>query len=69
MSPEGTRRPVDRWRSGFYRIALGANLPIVAGYFDNAGKRAGFGPVFHPTGNTRAEIEEMRAYYTGLARR
>jgi 1-acyl-sn-glycerol-3-phosphate acyltransferase len=69
MSPEGTRRPLDRWKSGFYRIARGADLPIVAGYFDNAGKRAGFGPVFHPTGNTEAEIDRMRAFYAGMSRR
>jgi len=69
MSPEGTRRPVSRWKSGFYRIALGANLPIVAGYFDNARKRVGFGPVFHPAGNTEAEIDSMRAFYRGFARR
>jgi 1-acyl-sn-glycerol-3-phosphate acyltransferase len=69
MAPEGTRKPVDRWKTGFYRIALGAGLPIVAGYFDNQGKRVGFGPVFHPTGNTEAEIDVMRAFYAGLPRR
>lgn len=69
MSPEGTRRPVDRWKSGFYRIAKGANIPIIAGYFDNAARRVGFGPVFHPTGNPRTQIDEMRSFYSGMVRR
>lgn len=69
MSPEGTRNPVTRWKNGFYRIAQGANIAIVAAYFDNAGRRAGFGPVFQPTGNTEAEIGAMRAFYAQFARR
>ena len=69
MAPEGTRRPVDRWKTGFYRIALGAGVPIVAAYLDNARRRAGFGPVFHPTGNTEAEIDAMRAFYARFPRR
>jgi 1-acyl-sn-glycerol-3-phosphate acyltransferase len=69
MAPEGTRKPVDRWKTGFYRIALAAGIPIVAGYFDNARKRIGFGPVFHATGNTDAEIATMQKFYAGIARR
>ena len=69
MAPEGTRKPVERWKTGFYRIALAAGIPIVAGYFDNTRKRVGFGPVFHPAGNTEAEIDAMRAFYAGFTRR
>lgn len=69
MAPEGTRRPVERWKTGFYRIAMAAGIPIVAGYFDNSRKRVGFGQVFHPTGNIEAEIDQMRAYYRAFPRR
>lgn len=69
MAPEGTRKPVERWKTGFYRIAMAASIPIVAGYFDNARKQVGFGPVFHPAGNTGAEIDRMQAFYRAFARR
>jgi len=69
MAPEGTRKPVERWKSGFYRIALGAGVPIVPGYFDNARKRVGFGPPFWPTGDAERDIAELRAFYAPIARR
>ena len=69
MAPEGTRKPVERWKTGFYRIAMAAGIPIVAGYFDNKRKCVGFGAVFHPTGNTEPEIDQMRAFYRGFPRR
>jgi 1-acyl-sn-glycerol-3-phosphate acyltransferase len=69
MAPEGTRKPVERWKSGFYRIAVGAGVPIVPGYFDNARKRVGFGPVFYPTGDVEADMAELRRFYGGMARR
>ena len=69
MAPEGTRKPVERWKTGFYRIAMAAGIPIVAGYFDNARKRVGFDQVFHPTGNTEAEIDQMRTFYRRFPRR
>ena len=69
MAPEGTRKPVARWKSGFYRIALGAGVPIVPGYFDNGRKRVGFGPPFRPTGDMEKDIEELRGFYAGMKRR
>lgn len=69
MAPEGTRKPVQRWKSGFYRVALGAGVPIVPGYFDNARKRVGFGPLFVPTGDAEADIAKLRAFYAELKRR
>ena len=69
MAPEGTRKPVERWKSGFYRIALGAGVPIVPGYFDNARKRVGFGAPFWPTGDAERDIAELKAFYRPIARR
>jgi 1-acyl-sn-glycerol-3-phosphate acyltransferase len=69
MAPEGTRKPVERWKSGFYRIALGAGVPIVPGYFDNGRKRVGFGKPFRPTGDAEADIAELRAFYAKMPRR
>lgn len=69
VAPEGTRKPVERWKTGFYRVALGAGVPIVPAYFDNGRKRVGFGPLFVPTGAMEADIEALRAYYGGMKRR
>lgn len=69
VAPEGTRRPVDRWKSGFYRIAVAGGVPIVPGYFDNRRKVVGFGAPLYPTGNTEADIAALRAFYAPIPRR
>jgi 1-acyl-sn-glycerol-3-phosphate acyltransferase len=63
VSPEGTRRRSDHWKTGFYHIARGAGVPIVFGYVDYARKVAGLGPVFEPTGDIEADFEEFAAFY------
>jgi 1-acyl-sn-glycerol-3-phosphate acyltransferase len=69
VAPEGTRRPVERWKSGFYRIALGAGVPILPAFLDNAARAVGFLPVFQPTGNADADLDALRALYAPIARR
>ena len=51
VTPEGTRSYAPKWKSGFYHIALGANVPIVIGYLDYKKKEAGIGPIIYPDGN------------------
>jgi 1-acyl-sn-glycerol-3-phosphate acyltransferase len=63
ITPEGTRGATDRWRSGFYRIATEAGVPIVPGFVDYANKRAGFGPPLYPSGNVKADMDVLRAFY------
>ncbi|MGZ3420954.1 MAG: lysophospholipid acyltransferase family protein [Polyangiales bacterium] len=63
IPPEGTRGRVDHWKSGFYRIALGANVPVVPGYLDFARKRAGLGPAITMTGNVKVDMDRIRAFY------
>ncbi|MCA9980629.1 MAG: 1-acyl-sn-glycerol-3-phosphate acyltransferase [Anaerolineales bacterium] len=67
LSPEGTRSHRDHWKSGFYRMAEGANVPIYLGYLDFATKRAGVRPepVF-PTGDIEADMAEIGAFYEGM---
>ncbi len=61
---EGTRGYVPHWKSGFYHIARRANVPIVMGYLDYASRRGGFGPAIHPTGDVRADMDKIRAFYS-----
>ncbi|MBH9551948.1 lysophospholipid acyltransferase family protein [Inhella gelatinilytica] len=63
IAPEGTRGLVREWKTGFYRIAQGAGLPIVPTYLDFGGKRIGLGPVFWPSGDLEADIAQLRAFY------
>ena len=63
LSPEGTRAYVPKWKTGFYYIALGAQVPIVLGYIDFPKKTAGIGPVFYPTGDIDKDIETIKDFY------
>ncbi|MFK8050024.1 MAG: lysophospholipid acyltransferase family protein [Halioglobus sp.] len=60
---EGTRARAEYWKSGFYHIAMGADVPIVPSYLDYGKKRAGFGPPLVPSGDLRADMEYFRGFY------
>jgi len=66
IAPEGTRSKTTHWRSGFYYIALKANVPIVMAYIDFSSKLCGIGPSFIPSGDIHADFEIIREFYTGL---
>jgi 1-acyl-sn-glycerol-3-phosphate acyltransferase len=66
VPPEGTRQKVRHWKTGFYYIALGAQVPIVMGFLDYKHKLAGFGPTVVPTGNIEADMQAIRAFYAGI---
>jgi 1-acyl-sn-glycerol-3-phosphate acyltransferase len=63
ITPEGTRSKVDKWKTGFYHIAHGANIPINSGYVDFEIKELGWGPRWVPTGEVEKEIGEIRAFF------
>ncbi|WP_287059283.1 1-acyl-sn-glycerol-3-phosphate acyltransferase, partial [Algoriphagus sp.] len=62
VTPEGTRSAVKKWKTGFYHIALGADVPIVVGYLDYKKKEAGIGPWIQPNGEMDNQIEELMAF-------
>ncbi|MCX7139652.1 MAG: lysophospholipid acyltransferase family protein [Proteobacteria bacterium] len=66
VPPEGTRSKTRRWKTGFYYIALGADLPILLAYMDYARKRVGLGPVFQPTGDIDRDMASIKAFYAPL---
>jgi len=63
IEPEGTRKPVVKWKSGFWHIARQAGVPILPGYFDYPRKVIGLGPLFHPTADKDADLAALRAFY------
>lgn len=66
IPPSGTRKKVMKWKTGFYYIARGADVPIVLAYLDYRRKEGGFGPVFIPTGDIEPDMKEIRAFYSGI---
>ncbi|HVO29449.1 MAG TPA: 1-acyl-sn-glycerol-3-phosphate acyltransferase [bacterium] len=63
IAPEGTRKYTDYWKSGFYAIARAASVPIWAMALDYAKKECGFGIRVLPSGDVRADMDTLRAYY------
>jgi 1-acyl-sn-glycerol-3-phosphate acyltransferase len=63
IPPSGTRGRVKRWKSGFYYIALGAEVPISLGYLDYSTKTGSLGPLFTPTGNYEADMIDIKKHY------
>ncbi len=67
IPPEGTRSRVEKWKTGFYYIAVGANVPIALGFLDYKRKVGGFLPTFYPTGDAEKDIAEIRKSYAGIS--
>ncbi len=66
IAPEGTRSGTRGWRSGFYHIALGAGVPIVPAWVNNATMRGGIGPALMPSGDYRADLARIAAFYRSV---
>jgi len=67
VAPEGTRKRDIYWKSGFYHIARGANVPIVMGFLDYARKAGGIGPTIMPTGDIEFDMEKIRYFYDKIS--
>lgn len=64
---EGTRKRVDKWRTGFYRIAMETGLPISLGYLDYQKKEAGVLGAFQPTGDFEKDMQYIQDQYKDIA--
>jgi len=63
LAPEGTRKPVERWKTGFWKIARAADVPVLPAYFHYPDKVIGIGPVFELTDDMAADMARIRAWY------
>lgn len=63
ITPEGTRKYSPVWKTGFHKIALKTQTPIVMVAFDYPTKSVVIAPPFNPTENTDADIEYIKNYY------
>lgn len=63
IAPEGTRKKVDRWKTGFYYIAIEAEVPILLVHFNYPAKKVSFLKLLKPTGDIEKDLKEMKAYF------
>ncbi len=66
-APEGTRSRVHKWKTGFYHIATGANVPIALGFLDYKKKKGGIAKLFRPTGDVNSDIKTIREFYANIS--
>ena len=66
IAPEGTRRKVDKWKTGFWHIAVGAGVPVQLVSFDYAKRITECGPVIEPSDDIDADMKCIQNYYRGI---
>lgn len=64
ITPEGTRSRTEKWKSGFYHIAVAAELPIELAVLDYQKHEVGIFEVFHPTGDLEADLAYIRSRFS-----
>lgn len=63
IAPEGTREHTTSWKTGFYHIAAGANIPLVLVYINYTSKRVGFSDLYYPTGDIQKDYQWMSDFF------
>ena len=63
LAPEGTRKRVEHWKSGFWHIARAADVPVFCCWFHYPEKTIGLGKLFEMSGNLEADMARIREYY------
>jgi len=63
IAPEGTRRRTGHWKSGFYRLALAARVPVGLAFIDRATRRVGIGAWLDLQGDVENDLAAIRAFY------
>ena len=66
ITPEGTRKRVEKWKRGFYYIAELAKVPVVVAFIDFKTKRCGYGPSFVPSGDFDKDWPILEDFYRGM---
>jgi 1-acyl-sn-glycerol-3-phosphate acyltransferase len=65
IAPEGTRSRVDHWKSGFYRLAREAGVPVGLAFIDYKERVVGMHEYVTLTGDVEADMARIRAAYAG----
>lgn len=63
LSPEGSRKKVARWKSGFYYLAEGAGVPVMLVAIDRKGKCLEIGPCVELSGDMESDMDRIRPFF------
>jgi len=63
LAPEGTRRRVEHWKAGFWKIARRADVPVFCAWFHYPERTIGLGPLVETTDDLAADMARIRAIY------
>lgn len=66
VAPEGTRKYVNELKTGFYYIALKANVPIIPVAFDFGKKEVNLGASLMPSGDIESDLITLKQHYIGV---
>ncbi|GGW62228.1 1-acyl-sn-glycerol-3-phosphate acyltransferase [Winogradskyella epiphytica] len=66
LAPEGTRKKVEEWKTGFYYIAKAANVPIIMFTMDFKNKQNKVSEPFYPTDDIEADFKFMKGFFEGV---
>ncbi|WP_180162810.1 1-acyl-sn-glycerol-3-phosphate acyltransferase [Acinetobacter sp. YH12069] len=66
VTPEGTRAKQEKWKTGFYHVAMQASVPIALAYMDYAQKKTGVGKIVYPTGDYEKDMAEIMDFYAQI---
>jgi len=66
LSPEGTRKKVEEWKTGFYYIAKGANVPVVMATLDFGRKEVKISEPYYLTDNKEKDFEYFKSFFKGV---
>lgn len=66
IAPEGTRKPVARWKNGFWHIARGAGVPVFPVAFHYPDKTIQLGPLFPASADMDADLARLRTWYASF---
>ncbi len=69
LTPEGTRSRAAVWKTGFHRIARGADVPVVLGFIDYKRKELGTAGFFYPSGDVEADMNRIKKFYENITPR
>ena len=66
LAPEGTRKKVTKWKTGFYYIAKNAGVPIIMFTLDFKNKKNHISEPFYTTDNIEADFKYMKSFFEGV---
>lgn len=66
LAPEGTRKQVEQWKTGFFYIAKAANVPVIPVAFDYKTKTVIINAAYYLTGDIAEDTKELQLYYKNV---